>query len=75
MDEQLRSFVHQALLQGISRESIRAELAAAGWQRDEIKEALESYAESDFPVPVPKRRPYVSAREAFLYLKDTTAFS
>ncbi len=44
------------------------ELAAAGWRPEEIASALGSWADTDLPVPVPRRRPYLSARDAFLYL-------
>jgi hypothetical protein len=64
----LQQFVREALGRGLSREAIRARLADAGWQPDEIAAALGAWAEVDFPVPVPVRRPYLSAREAFLYL-------
>lgn len=68
MNIELQSFVKEALHTGISRKDIEKALAKAGWQEDEVSQALEGYAEMDFPVPVPKRRPYTSAREAFLYL-------
>lgn len=66
--QQLELFVREALLTGASRESIQAALTAAGWTPEQTGEALNAYAEGDFPVPVPKPRPYLSPREAFLYL-------
>ena len=68
MDDSLQRFVHDALAQGIAREKIEEVLGAAGWATDEIESALDLYAEVDFPVPVPRPKPYVSAREAFVYL-------
>ena len=68
MSSELDTFVREALGRGVAREQIRATLAAAGWRPDEIEGALGRWAESDFPIPVPQRRPYLSAREAFLYL-------
>jgi hypothetical protein len=68
MNTDLQRFVHDALLRGLPREAIRGELAQAGWRGDEIEAALAAYRESGFPVPVPRRRPSLSAREAFLYL-------
>jgi hypothetical protein len=68
MSSELDAFVREALGRGIPREQIRATLASAGWRADEIDGALARWAESDFPIPVPQRRPYLSAREAFLYL-------
>ncbi|MEO7198727.1 MAG: DUF5671 domain-containing protein [Dokdonella sp.] len=64
----LELFVRDALLKGASRDSIEAALIAAGWTPEQTHDALNAYAEVDFPVPVPKPRPYLSAREAFLYL-------
>lgn len=68
MTNELQVFVKDALTQGISRGKIKTALEAAGWQADEVETALAFYAESDLSVPVPKRRPYLSAREAFMYL-------
>ncbi len=68
MTNELHSFVKEALAAGATREKIRVVSAEAGWNPDEIKGALALYADVDFPVPVPRRRPYLSAREAFIYL-------
>ncbi|MGV8923442.1 MAG: DUF5671 domain-containing protein [Thermomonas sp.] len=61
-------FVREALLKGASRQTIEAALIGAGWTTEQTRDALNAYAEVDFPVPVPKPRPYLSPREAFLYL-------
>ena len=68
MNEELRQFVKESLEQGLEREAIRSALLAAGWQEREVGSALASYADVDFPVAVPRPRPYLHAREAFLYL-------
>lgn len=68
MNTELQRFVRQALSEGVSRQKIAAALKSAGWQEDEVKLAMSSYADSDLPVPVPRRKPYLSAREAFLHL-------
>jgi hypothetical protein len=68
MDAHLQSFVREALGRGLSRGAIREQLSAAGWRSSEVDDALAAYAESEFPVPVPKRRPYLPARVAFLHL-------
>lgn len=68
MPHELQSFVHEALLKGATREQIRETLGKAGWSADEVKNALDAYADVPFAVPVPRRKPYLSAREAFLYL-------
>ncbi len=68
MSQDLEQFVREALTRGIPRERIRSELARANWRAEEIDAALASWAESDLPVPVPRRRVSTSAGEAFLYL-------
>ena len=68
MNNDLQRFVHEALGRGLARDAIRGELRKAGWRADEIDAALATWAESAFEVPVPRRRPSLSAREAFLYL-------
>ena len=66
--QDLELFVRDALAKGASRESIDTALSAAGWPTEQTRSALNAYADVDFAVPVPKPRPYLSAREAFLYL-------
>ena len=68
MTDDLRIFIKECLTARIPRPEIRRALAAAGWQEEEIGTALNLFAETDFPIPVPRRRPYLSAREAFVYL-------
>jgi hypothetical protein len=68
MNADLQSFVRESLGRGFDRATIAARLAEAGWPAEEIQAALGGFAEVDFPIPVPRRRPYLSAREAFLYL-------
>jgi hypothetical protein len=68
MSDDLRVFVREALARGIARDAIRAQLADAGWRADEIDHALNAWADAAFPIPVPRRRPYLSAHETFLYL-------
>lgn len=65
----LQPFLKQALEQGETKESITHALHAAGWPEEEISSALHKYIIVDgFALPVPRREPYLSAREAFLYL-------
>jgi len=80
MNSELQRFVHDALARGLGRQAIRGELREAGWRDDEVEAALAAYRESGFPVPVPRRRPSLGARETFLYLVlfatlYTTAFN
>lgn len=71
--DELARFVREALARRIPRPEIEAALAAAGWPRAEVERALDAYAEVDFPLPVPRPQPYLSARETFLYLLLFTA--
>ncbi len=68
MNAELDRFVRDALAAGVAREKIRAELARAGWRDEEVEASLAAWLESELPVPLPRRRVQVSAREAFLYL-------
>lgn len=67
-NEELVVFVRDALLHGLPRDRIRAVLREAGWNIDQIESALAAYAEVDCPLPVPVPKPYLSARDAFMYL-------
>jgi hypothetical protein len=64
----LDTFIREALNRGEKRDRVSAALVAAGWTQKEVDSALGDYADTDLGMAVPKPRPYVSAREAFLYL-------
>lgn len=66
--QDLELFVREALAKGAPRDAIEATLAAAGWPAEQVHSALGAFAAVDFPVPVPKPRPYLSPRDAFLHL-------
>jgi len=66
--QDLDQFVRDALGRGCSRQDIDQALTMAGWTVEQRRSALSAYAEVDFAVPVPRPRPYLSPREAFLYL-------
>jgi hypothetical protein len=68
MDSELREFTRRALESGHGREEITAALGRAGWSQPDIAEALANFAPVDFPIAVPNPRPYLSAREFFVYL-------
>ncbi|HPF95525.1 MAG TPA: DUF5671 domain-containing protein [bacterium] len=68
MNQELQLFVRESLAKDQSREAIAEALKKGGWPQDEIDSALAAYADVAFPVAVPKRKPYLSAKEAFLYL-------
>lgn len=66
--QDLQQFVRDALSKGVPRTDIESALLGAGWTAEQSRDALGAYADVDFAVPVPRPRPYLSAREAFLYL-------
>lgn len=66
--EDLDRFVREALARDVPRDRIESVLVEAGWPQEKVDRALGQFAEVDFPVPVPRPQPYLSAREAFLYL-------
>lgn len=66
--EELVSFVRDALARGLPRADVETALRQAGWEPEQVAAGLASFASIDFPIPVPRPAPYVSAREAFLYL-------
>ena len=66
--DQLTSFVRDCLARGLSRTDVSRELAAAGWSDREVMLALDAFAESSLPVPVPRKRVSSSPRDAFLHL-------
>lgn len=68
ISDELHDFVKDALARGTPRERIEEVLREAGWRDDQIKSALGEFAPVDFPLPVPRPRVYLSAREAFIYL-------
>lgn len=64
----LDTFIKQALDRGETRERISAALVAAGWTAKEVEASLAAWADTGLGMAVPRPKPYVSAREAFLYL-------
>ena len=67
-DTRLNDFIDSALRAGKSRNEIADALVSAGWPREQIADGLKCFADVSFPVPVPKPRAQLSARDAFLYL-------
>jgi uncharacterized protein DUF5671 len=68
VSDELAGFVRKALGRGVSRSEIEEVLLRAGWTSQQVRAALAGYAAVEFPIPVPRPRPYLSAREAFMYL-------
>jgi len=64
----LDTFIRDALNRGEPRDRIASALVSAGWTQKEVDATLGDYAITDLDMAVPRPRPYVSAREAFLYL-------
>jgi hypothetical protein len=68
VNEELLSFIRDALLKGQTRAQIEDVLLRAGWAPEQVKSALSGYADIEYPIPVPRPRPYLSAKQAFMYL-------
>lgn len=73
MNVELLVFTRRALEVGQPRDRIAAVLREAGWGEAEVRAALAAFAETDFPLAVPVPRPYLSAREVFVYALMFTA--
>jgi hypothetical protein len=67
-DNTLTEFVEKALASGATRAETERVLLEAGWAKDQVNDALGSYSEVEFSVPVPRPKARLSARDAFLYL-------
>jgi hypothetical protein len=68
MNPPLIDFVRDALLRGVSRADIASALEKGGWSAKEIQAALDAFAETHLPVPVPRKRASSSPKEAFFFL-------
>ncbi|MGE0594411.1 MAG: DUF5671 domain-containing protein [Vicinamibacterales bacterium] len=66
--EELLAFVRDALAHGQSREAIGRALVAAGWADDQVRAAQAAFAPVEFPIPVPRPKVRLEARDAFFYL-------
>jgi hypothetical protein len=67
-NEELIGFVRDALGRGLARPQVETALRQAGWDAKQVSAALAAFAAVDFPIPVPRPRTSLSAREAFTYL-------
>jgi hypothetical protein len=67
-NEELTGFVREALARGLTRPQVEAALKQAGWDPKHVSGALAAFAAIDFPIPVPRPRTSLSAREAFFCL-------
>jgi hypothetical protein len=66
--DELHDFVREALAGGATRADVEAVLVHAGWGAARVKAAIAEFAEVAFAIPVPRPRPYLDARDAFLYV-------
>lgn len=65
----IHDFIRDALAGGASKSDISAALKKEGWPDDEVRSALALFGEGMVVGrPVPRRKPYTSAKEGFLYL-------
>jgi hypothetical protein len=68
INEELYGFLKEGLERGLGRDQLKEVLLETGWPPDQVNGALGAFADVTFPVPVPRPKPYLSAREAFVYL-------
>jgi hypothetical protein len=68
LNQDLTTFVKDALRTGVTRADIETVLLRAGWPHDQVRRAMAGFADVEFAVPVPRPIPTVSAREAFMYV-------
>lgn len=67
-NDDLHDFVRDALGRGRSRDEVEAVLTRSGWSAAQAKAALAEFADVEFPIPVPRPRTSLDARDAFMYL-------
>jgi hypothetical protein len=68
INQELAGFLKEGLERGLARSELEEILLETGWPPDQVQGALATYADVAFPIPVPRPKPYLSAREAFIYL-------
>src|SRR5947207_2601306 len=73
MNAELVEFTRRALSAGIARGEVAHAIKQAGWADSDVAAALDSFALVEFPLPVPRPKPYLSAWEVFIYLVLFTA--
>ena len=68
INDELTGFLKEGLERGLPRQQLEEVLLEAGWPPDQVRGALGGFADVAFSIPVPRPKPYLSAREAFVYL-------
>lgn len=66
-------FVELSLRQGLPKSKIAQALKSGGWTEQEIQSAIQTFADVEFPIPVPRKKVSSSPREAFFHLTLFTA--
>jgi len=64
----LIGFVNESLHRGLPRADVEQVLLRAGWPAEQVRRALNSFSDVEFPIPVPKPVTSVSARDAFMHV-------
>ena len=64
----LVGFVKEGLGRGLSRGELENILLSAGWPADQVRRALDGFADVESPIPVPRPAISTRPREAFLYV-------
>jgi hypothetical protein len=68
-EDEILLFVREALIRRIPRDEIEQALGQAGWRANQVANTLDHFAVGvQFAIPVPRPKPYLSAREVFIYL-------
>ena len=66
-NEGLHVFVREALARGVARTDVESVLTRSGWDAPQVRGALAEFADVAFPIPVPRPRTSLDARDAFLH--------
>lgn len=68
LNEELVRFVRAGLERSMPRSEMQDVLLKAGWPGEQVRRALDAFADVAFPIPVPRPVAAVSARDAFMYV-------
>lgn len=70
MSQELKSYIYEALKQGLEREKLIHTLSQAGWSESVVKKTLDQFAGVDsvgLPIPAPRMQAHQIARDCFMY--------
>lgn len=69
MGYDIHEFIRDGLAKGVSKAELGSALTKESWPKEEVDAALALFGDASVSgLPVPRRKPYVSAKEAFIYL-------